>query len=130
MRGAAQIPPGLSRIVIAPGQSRVSVDAGRRRAGATPERTFANGAALPASLPLPASIWESRRTAAPKSVGADAARAASTPALTANFSFQLNGISDADLARRVMTALESSKGDVERLLSEIVHNQMRVSYAG
>lgn len=52
------------------------------------------------------------------------------PALTANFSFQLNGISDADLARRVMTALESSKGDVERLLSEIVHNQMRVSYAG
>lgn len=130
MRGAAQIPPGLSRIVIAPAKVASVLTRADAAPGATPERTFANGAALPASLPLPASIWESRRTAAPKSVGADAARAASTPALTANFSFQLNGISDADLARRVMTALESSKGDVERLLSEIVHNQMRVSYAG
>lgn len=48
--------------------------------------------------------------------------------VTAQFNIALNGIPDADFARRVVAALGDKKADVERLLSDIVNNQMRLAY--
>lgn len=123
-RQAAQTPAGLRRFLIAPAVAAVAPRAGKAEAS-MPVRAAAVGPTAAAS-----SLVDQNRAAALNGEGAQAARTTSSLALTTNFSFQLNGISDADLARRVITALESSKSDVERLLSEIVHNQMRVSYAG
>lgn len=128
-RGAASVPAGLRRTLLA----AAGAEAALPRAGAasgTPRGQTAASASAPGSAALPVPRLERNRAAALNGAGAYAAHGASPLALTANFSFQINGISDEDLARRVMAALESSKGDVERLLSEIVHNQMRVSYAG
>lgn len=40
----------------------------------------------------------------------------------------LNGITDADFARRVVDAVKARKGDFERLLSSIVDDQKRLAY--
>lgn len=44
------------------------------------------------------------------------------------FNFSINGVPDADFARRVITALSDKKADVERLLSSIVNDQVRLAY--
>lgn len=49
-------------------------------------------------------------------------------AVSASFSFNINGVSDAEFGKRVITALGGRKSDFERLVSEIVHDQMRLAY--
>lgn len=49
-------------------------------------------------------------------------------AVSASFSFSINGVPDAEFGKRVISALGGRKGDFERLVSEIVHDQMRLAY--
>ena len=49
-------------------------------------------------------------------------------AVSASFSFNINGVPDAEFGKRVIAALGGRKSDFERLVSEIVHDQMRVAY--
>lgn len=49
-------------------------------------------------------------------------------AVSASFSFNINGVPDAEFGKRVITALGGRKSDFERLVSEIVHDQMRLAY--
>lgn len=42
----------------------------------------------------------------------------------------INGVTDADFGRRVSTALESRKSDIERIITDIVNDQMRLAYGG
>ncbi|MFI3270798.1 MAG: phage tail tape measure protein [Pseudomonadota bacterium] len=48
---------------------------------------------------------------------------------TVNFSVNMNGVTDADFAKRVSSALEARRGDLERLISSIVDEQRRLAYA-
>lgn len=49
-------------------------------------------------------------------------------AVSANFSFNINGVPDGEFGKRVIAALGGRKTDFERLVSEIVHDQMRLTY--
>lgn len=49
-------------------------------------------------------------------------------AVSASFSFNINGVPDAEFGKRVITVLGGRKSDFERLVSEIVHDQMRLAY--
>lgn len=44
------------------------------------------------------------------------------------FSIAVNGITDADFGKRVVTALEQRRSDLERLITGIVNEQRRLSY--
>lgn len=48
--------------------------------------------------------------------------------LTFNIPVTLSGITDAGFAKRLLDALRSHKGDFEKLISEIVHDQERLAY--
>ncbi|WP_165071070.1 phage tail tape measure protein [Desulfovibrio sp. ZJ200] len=48
--------------------------------------------------------------------------------LTVNIPVTLSGITDAGFARRLLEALRAHKGDFEKLISEIVHDQERLAY--
>ena len=48
--------------------------------------------------------------------------------VSASFQFSLSGITDSALAKRVIKAIEQNKGEFERLLSQIVHDQERLAY--
>lgn len=69
---------------------------------------------------------------APRSPGGGAAAggmpAAGGVAVAANFSFNINGVPDAEFGKRVIAALGGRKSDFERLVSDIVHDQMRLAY--
>ena len=54
----------------------------------------------------------------------------STPGAAVNMSFTLNGLSDQGFAKRVVDALEANRGAFERIISDIVHDQERLSYGG
>lgn len=63
------------------------------------------------------------------STGADAGAAAfMPPGVNATFDFRLEGIPDQDFARRVVDSLNQRRGDFERILSDVVNNQLRLSY--
>ena len=53
-----------------------------------------------------------------------------TPGAAVNMSFTLNGLSDQGFAKRVVDALEANRGAFERIISDIVHDQERLSYGG
>ena len=48
--------------------------------------------------------------------------------LTVNMPVTLSGITDAGFAKRLLEAIHSHKGDFEKLISEIVHDQERLAY--
>ena len=48
--------------------------------------------------------------------------------VSASFQFHISGITDNALAKRVIKAIEQNRGEFERLLSQIVHDQERLSY--
>ena len=48
--------------------------------------------------------------------------------VSASFQFSISGITDSALAKRVIKAIEQNKGEFERLLSQIVHDQERLAY--
>ncbi len=48
--------------------------------------------------------------------------------VSASFQFHISGITDNALAKRVIKAIEQNRGEFERLLSRIVHDQERLSY--
>ena len=58
------------------------------------------------------------------------AQAVSTPGAAVNMRFTLNGLSDQGFAKRVVDALEANRGTFERIISDIVHDQERLSYGG
>ena len=45
-------------------------------------------------------------------------------------SFTLNGMSDSGFSKRVIAVLEANRGAFERIISDIVHDQERLSYGG
>lgn len=71
-------------------------------------------AAAPPSVPLP-----------PPSPGAVAG-----PTVSVGLNVTLQGVPEASFAEGVMRALRARSGDVERLISDIVHNQARLAYGG
>lgn len=48
--------------------------------------------------------------------------------VTANFSFQMNGIPDRDFAERVVQAIQERRSEFEQLLDRIVRDQQRAAY--
>ena len=54
--------------------------------------------------------------------------AMAAPSATANFSFQLNGMSDRDFAERVVQAIQERRSEFEQLLDRIVRDQQRAAY--
>lgn len=50
------------------------------------------------------------------------------PPVTANFSFQMNGIPDRDFAERVVQAIQERRSEFEQLLDRIVRDQQRAAY--
>lgn len=85
----------------------------RTRVSAPPE-------ALPRTSAPPASERQLR--------GSQTQQPGIAPAVQLTQTFTLNGISDGDFARRVVEAMQSSKGEFERLLSSIVDDQRRLAY--
>ena len=89
------------------------------------------------SLPKPTAAASPQNRAEPKALGQGgmpgAAGAMPTmggagPSVSMNFT--LNGLSDAGFAKRLMAALDSNRGEFERLVSSIVHDQERLAYGG
>lgn len=108
-------------------------DAGKEKAGLTP--AVAQSTAVPpdagvAGKAAPANATPAMTQPAQPSgagMGQPSAMPAST-SVSANFTFNLPPMPDADFAQRVIQGLSSRKSDVERLISGIVHDQMRVAY--
>lgn len=73
---------------------------------------FAGGSAPPAAVPRPSASVPSSGNAG----------------ISAQFNFSLNGIPDADFARRVIAALDARKNEVERLVSNMVNDAVRLAY--
>lgn len=48
--------------------------------------------------------------------------------VTANFSFQMNGIPDLDFAERVVRAIQERRSEFEQILDRIVRDQQRAAY--
>ena len=48
--------------------------------------------------------------------------------VTANFSFQMNGIPDRDFAERVVQAIQERRSEFEQILDRIVRDQQRAAY--
>lgn len=52
------------------------------------------------------------------------------PTVSVGLNVTLQGVPEASFAEGVMRALKARSGDVERLISDIVHNQARLAYGG
>ena len=59
-----------------------------------------------------------------------AALAALGGGTSVSMSFTLNGMSDSGFSKRVIAVLEANRGAFERIISDIVHDQERLSYGG
>jgi TP901 family phage tail tape measure protein len=89
-------------------------------AGSGKDKSAAPAAATSGSSPS--------RASAP--AGTPEAAKASTPGASAPFTFQfiMNGVPDRPFADGVINALERRKSELERIVSSVVHDQMRVAY--
>lgn len=56
--------------------------------------------------------------------------AAAGPTVSVGLNVTLQGVPETSFAEGVMRALRARSGDVERLISDIVHNQARLAYGG
>jgi TP901 family phage tail tape measure protein len=82
-------------------------------------------ASMPAAPALP-SLSDMLASLAPG--GGAAPLSGAAPGVQANFAFSVNGVPDRPFADGVINALERRKSELERLVSSIVHDQMRVAY--
>lgn len=97
-------------------QQKAAQAAGQQTAaGASGAAPTAQSAPYPTSTPQ-ASRPASRQDSSPTSTGVSVIQ-----------HFTLNGIGDADFARRVISSLEAKKSDFERLVSSMVNDAMRLS---
>lgn len=80
------------------------------------------------SLPSKADIDALGQGGMPGAAGAMPTMGGAGPSVSMNFT--LNGLSDAGFAKRLMAALDSNRGEFERLISSIVHDQERLAYGG
>lgn len=76
---------------------------------------------MPAIPDEAAGLAHAQRSGTPAQVG---------PTVQVNMQFQLNGMPDQEFAQGVIRALRDKSGELERLISGIVHNQARLAYGG
>ncbi|SCM69993.1 phage tail tape measure protein [Desulfovibrio sp. 86] len=80
------------------------------------------------SLPSKADLDALGQGGMPGAAGAMPAMGGAGASVSMNFT--LNGLSDAGFAKRLMAALDNNRGEFERLVSSIVHDQERLAYGG
>ena len=95
-----------------------------------PKPSGAGTSATPASANPKPSATANEPVVPQASQSARPSQTVSTPGAAVNMSFTLNGLSDQGFAKRVVDALEANRGAFERIISDIVHDQERLSYGG
>ena len=81
----------------------------------------------PFVLPAPYSSWTASPSPSQAGQPVSQGQLPGTP-VTANFSFQMNGIPDRDFAERVVQAIQERRSEFEQLLDRIVRDQQRAAY--
>lgn len=97
-------------------------------ADAATAKAFSAGPA--AALPPIPEMPEIPESAGPALAQRSGAPAQGAPTVQVNMQFQLNGMPDQDFAQGVIRALRERSGELERIISGIVHNQARLAYGG